>query len=122
MNIISKEFHFSAAHQLYGLAPDHPCARLHGHNYVVRIFLKGEPDPKTGFVVDFNELDVVKEFIDGYWDHRNLNDYFTINKKSENTTVENMSRFLYNTFKDVFPQLYAVEMSETPKTNCRYEP
>jgi len=29
---------------------------------------------------------------------------------------------LYDIFKPVFPQLYAVEVSETPKTSAVYEP
>jgi len=33
-----------------------------------------------------------------------------------------MSKFLYELFKPQFPLLSAVEMSETPKTRCRYEP
>src|SRR5215468_9371730 len=32
---ISKFFEFSAAHHLTGLPDDHPCSRVHGHNYVV---------------------------------------------------------------------------------------
>ena len=39
---ITKEFHFSASHQLKDLPDDHPCARMHGHNYVVVIELAGE--------------------------------------------------------------------------------
>ena len=37
MYIISKEYHFSASHQLHDLPEDHPCHRLHGHNYVVEV-------------------------------------------------------------------------------------
>lgn len=36
---IRKEFHFSASHQLTHLPPDHQCARLHGHNYIVVVEL-----------------------------------------------------------------------------------
>lgn len=36
---ITKEFHFSASHQLTGLPEDHQCARLHGHNYIVEVEL-----------------------------------------------------------------------------------
>lgn len=114
---ISKEFHFSAAHQLFGLPSDHPCSNLHGHNYVVRVFLKGEPD-EIGFVQDFRALEPMKKYIDDVLDHKFLNDIFN----PYNTTVEIMSRLLYDMFKPQFPLLIAVEMSETPKTTCRYEP
>ncbi|MFI6697695.1 6-pyruvoyl trahydropterin synthase family protein [Streptomyces sp. NPDC050509] len=51
---ISKEFHFSASHQLDGLPEDHPCGRLHGHNYVVALELSAPTDglDTTGFVRD----------------------------------------------------------------------
>ena len=46
---ITKEFHFSASHQLFGLREGHPCARLHGHNYVVVVELAAEDLGPTGF-------------------------------------------------------------------------
>lgn len=113
---ISKEFHFSSAHQLFGLPDTHPCSRLHGHNYILRVFLKG-PVNEIGFVQDYRELDDIKKYVDDILDHRNLNDIFPLH----NTTVENMSRILFDMFKDTHPLLCAIEMSETPKTNCRYE-
>lgn len=117
MIIISKEFHFSAAHQLFGLSEDHPCSRLHGHNYVIKLFLKGPVDD-IGFVQDYRDLDFIKKYIDEVLDHRNLNDVFPMH----NTTVENMTKILFDYFKKDLPLLFAIEMSETPKTNCRYEP
>lgn len=114
---IQKEFHFSAAHQLHGLSNSHPCSRLHGHNYVIRVFLSANKLDKVGFVQDYRALDAIKEFIDKRLDHRNLNDYFACN-----TTVECMSHHIFNLFRKKFPKLKAIEMSETQKTNCRYEP
>ena len=32
------------------------------------------------------------------------------------------SKYIYDKFKEQFHELSAIEMSETPKTNCRYEP
>ena len=115
--VISKEFHFSSAHQLYGLHEDHPCSRLHGHNYILKVFLRGEPN-EIGFVQDYRELDTIKSYVDNVLDHRNLNDIFP----AHNTTVENMSKILFDFFKPDYPLMIAIEMSETPKTNCRYEP
>lgn len=116
MNVISKEFHFSASHVLNGLKEGHPCGRLHGHNYIIKVYLKGEPD-EVGFVQDYNDLEPIKKWIDDNLDHKHLNDYFTFNP-----TVELMSKHIYHLFKNQFPKLYAVHMSETPKTNCHYEP
>jgi 6-pyruvoyltetrahydropterin/6-carboxytetrahydropterin synthase len=116
MNVISKEFHFSASHRLNGLCDGHPCGRLHGHNYILKIFLKGEPDD-VGFVQDYNDLSPIKEWIDDTLDHKHLNDIFEFNP-----TVEFMTRYIFKLFKKDFPKLHALSMSETPKTNCYYEP
>ena len=113
---ISKEFHFSLAHQLHGLPETHPCSRLHGHNYVLKVFLRG-PVNEIGFVQDYRELDKLKKYVDEVLDHKFLNDVFPMH----NTTVENMTKLIFDLFKKDFPLLIAVEMSETPKTNCRYE-
>ena len=117
MYTISKEFHFSSSHQLFGLHEGHKCGRNHGHNYVLTVFLKSNKLDKTGFVVDYAELGIIKKFVDDILDHRNLNDVFPLH----NTTVENVTKLIYDNFKDSIPQLCAIELSETPKTNCRYE-
>lgn len=113
--IITKEFHFSASHILIGLKGDHPCGRLHGHNYELKVELKSDKLNEVGFVQDYRELDVVKEFIDENLDHRHLNDFFPFNP-----TAENMARWLFVYFKEIIPELSAIELSETPKTNARY--
>lgn len=113
---ISKQFSFSASHILEGLRSDHPCSRLHGHNYIVTIHLKTEQLNQVGFVKDYRELDNVKRYIDDNLDHRHLNDIFSFNP-----TAENMAKYLYDLFKKDIPELYAVEVSETPKTTALYE-
>jgi 6-pyruvoyltetrahydropterin/6-carboxytetrahydropterin synthase len=115
MYTISKEFQFSASHQLLGLDKDHSCSRIHGHNYILRVFLRGELN-KDGFVQDFTDLKPVSDWIENTVEHRHLNEVFDFQ-----TSVENMSKYVYDIFKPQFPQLVAVEMSETPKTCCRYE-
>ncbi len=115
---ISKQFSFSAAHSLWGLSEDHPCTRLHGHNYVVTVHLKAEELNETGFVKDYNELKIVKQYIDEHIDHRNLNDIM----HPLNSSAENIAKMLFNIFKPMIPELFAVEVSETPKTSAIYEP
>jgi len=114
---ISKQFSFSASHQLDLLPEDHPCARLHGHNYVITVHLKSEALDEYGFVKDYKSLKPVKQFIDKTLDHRHLNDQLSLPP-----TSENIARFLYDRFKPEIPELYAVEVSETPHTSCIYEP
>ncbi len=40
MYTIAKRFTFSASHVIGGLPEEHPCARLHGHNYEVEVVLQ----------------------------------------------------------------------------------
>lgn len=114
---ISKQFAFSASHILEGLTNEHPCARLHGHNYLVTVHLKSNEVNEIGFVQDYRELSIIKEYIDNNLDHRHLNDIIPMNP-----TAENLACYLYNIFKNKIPLLYAIEVSETPKTSAIYEP
>lgn len=113
---ISKEFSFSASHILEGLEDCHPCSRLHGHNYVVTVHLKSDKLNDVGFVKDYRALDVIKSYIDEKLDHRHLNDLMPFNP-----TAELIAKFLYNEFIKIIPEIYAIEVSETPKTSAIYE-
>lgn len=112
-----KTFSFCASHQLEGLPDTHPCSRLHGHNYLIKVELSDIKLNDVGFVIDYRKLDSIKQLIDETLDHRHLNDVFVCNP-----TAENIAKELFKTFIGRFPQLSAIEVSETPKTNCRYEP
>lgn len=113
---ISKEFAFSASHQLSGLPEHHPCSRLHGHNYLVRVELEG-PVNEIGFVVDYGELRGFANWIDEWVDHKHLNDVFTINP-----TAEHLAREMLLVARKVLAPLHlrlvdiGVSVSETPKT------
>lgn len=115
MFTIRKEFHFSASHQLNGLPPEHPCSRNHGHNYVVTVELSTIKLDETGFVTDYRKLEPIKKFIDDALDHKNLNDFLDFNP-----TAENIAKYIFTLFKKQFPQLSAIEVSETPKTTARF--
>ncbi len=114
---ISKQFSFSASHILDKLPQEHPCARMHGHNYIITIHLKTETLNEFGFVKDYRDLEFVKEYIDEKLDHRHLNEIIPYHP-----TAENIARYLYDIFIEKLPELYAIEVSETPKTSAIYEP
>ncbi len=114
---ISKQFHFSAAHQLTLLPEDHPCKRLHGHNYVIEVILEREELDDRGFVVEYHELAPVKAFIEEQLHHRYLNDILPYPP-----TSENIARFLYEKFKPLFPMLTRVRVSESPRTWAEFDP
>src|SRR5262249_7885978 len=45
----------------------------HGHNYTLEVTISGTPDPKTGYVMDFGELDrIVDANCVALLDHKNL--------------------------------------------------
>ncbi len=115
---ITKEYHFSASHQLHGLADDHPCARLHGHNYIVRVELSSAELNETGFVRDYRELDDLKIYIDEKIDHRHLNEVLG----DDDTTAEKLAKHFYDWCKSRWPEVSAVSVSETPKTWAEYRP
>lgn len=114
---ISKQFSFSASHQLSMLGDDHPCARMHGHNYIITVHLQSETLDQYGFVRDYKALKIVKQFIDDVLDHRHLNDILP-----NAPTSENIAKYIFDRFKPELPELYAIEVSETPQTSCLYEP
>ncbi|WP_432026087.1 6-pyruvoyl trahydropterin synthase family protein [Streptomyces sp. 1222.5] len=116
---ITKKFEFSASHRLSGLAPDHQCARMHGHNYVIELELAADDASllPVGFVRDYGDLSAFKEWMDKQLDHRHLNDVM-----DENPTAENMAAWVYKTWVMEFPELTCVRISETPKTWAEYRP
>ncbi|MBB3187032.1 6-pyruvoyl trahydropterin synthase family protein [Microbacter margulisiae] len=116
MYIISKEFHFSASHALSRLPDDHQCRRVHGHNYVATMFFRSATLNETGFVIDYLDLDSIKQYVDAYLDHQHLNDILPFNP-----TAENLAKYLFDIFQPKFKELFKVEVSETPKTKAIYE-
>ena len=120
MYTIKKEFHFSASHQLTGLPENHPCSRVHGHNYVVIVCLESRTLNKHGFVKDYRDLDNIKQFIDEQLDHRHLNDCF-----QHQPSAEKMAATLYHLFADSYGlagTLKSVSIKETDKTIATYSP
>jgi 6-pyruvoyltetrahydropterin/6-carboxytetrahydropterin synthase len=121
MLTITKEFHFSASHVLDRLPSWHPCARMHGHNYIVVLELSAGRDELTeaGFVRDFRELDAFKKWMDDTLDHRHLNDTMG---GGVSPSAENLAVWLFETWIERLPELTAVRISETPKTWAEYRP
>ncbi len=115
MFTIAKQFDFAASHIIEGVPPDHPCGRLHGHNYRVELILKATQLNAIGFVVDYRDLKPFKEIIDHELDHRHLNDVLP-----GSTSAEAIAQYLYQRAKALWPEVAAVRVSETPKTWAEY--
>lgn len=112
---ISKEFHFSASHQLTHLPADHQCARLHGHNYIVVVELASASLNAQGFVRDYHELAPLKTYIDEVFDHRHLNDVL-----NDPSTAEALAKHFFDWCLSRWPETVAVRVSETPRTWAEY--
>lgn len=113
---IYKEFGFESAHRLPNLPPEHKCSRLHGHSFRARIHVRGEPDPTTGWVMDFAEIAGHCEPVRRELDHRLLNDIPGL----ENPTSEVLARWIWNRLAGDLAGLCLVEVSETCTSGCLY--
>jgi 6-pyruvoyltetrahydropterin/6-carboxytetrahydropterin synthase len=118
MFTIAKRFAFSASHVIGGLAADHPCGRLHGHNYEVEVSLQSTALTTSGFVRDFHELSALQDAINATVDHKHLNEVFG----HDQTTTEVICRWLYDWCKSRWPEVSAVRVAETPDSWAEYRP
>jgi len=118
MYTITKEFHFSASHQLFGLPEGHQCGRLHGHNYVVQIEMASKTLNANGFVRDYLGLAPLKSYIDDRFDHRHLNEVLG----DDMVTAERLAKHFYDWCSARWPEVAAIRVSETPKTWAEYRP
>ena len=65
---IMRRFTFCAGHRLVG--HEGKCQNLHGHNYVVEIFVTGQQQDDVGRILDFKQLkNSIKGWLDDHWDH-----------------------------------------------------
>lgn len=129
---VYRKEHFNAAHRLHN--PEWTeevndkvfgkCnnPNYHGHNYELEVRLIGEPDERTGYVMDMKELStIIKENVLDKFDHKNLNldaDEF----KNLNPTAENIVVVIYDLLRakiDVKFDLQ-VRLYETPRNFVEY--
>jgi 6-pyruvoyltetrahydropterin/6-carboxytetrahydropterin synthase len=132
--VITRKVEFSASHvcrnpllsdeenqRMFGMAAN---PHGHGHNYVVEVSLRGEPDPVTGMVLDLKELKEIlnREIVEPY-DHRFLN-YEVPPFDREIPTTENIARDIWRRLEGRFnggsKQLHAVRVYETPDLYVDY--
>src|SRR6266849_3490794 len=94
--LLTKTFHFEAAHQLPGHAGK--CARLHGHSYRLEVSLRGPlkrapGESDDGMVMDLQDLSaLLRQEVLARLDHQFLNDIL-----EERTTAENLAHWIWDT-------------------------
>ena len=113
---IYKEFSIEAAHRLPNVPEGHKCARLHGHSFMVSIYVEGPIGDKTGWIMDFGDIKKAFKPIYNQLDHHYLNDIDGL----ENPTIVNLAKWIWQQLKPNLPQLSAVKIKETCTSGCIY--
>lgn len=114
------ETHFSAAHALRGYPGD--CARLHGHNWIVRVSVRCRELDDTGIGIDFRVIKGhVKDVLQGL-DHCNMNEiepFTEVNPSSENI-ARHLYREISRRINSEAVRVSKVLVSETPGAGASY--
>ena len=114
---ISKVFICESAHRLPYVPEGHKCGRLHGHSFRIEVWVTGEIEDETGWVMDFADLGQVFQPIYQQLDHHYLNEIEGL----FNPTSENLSRWIWNNLRPSLPQLSKVIVNETCTSACMYQ-
>ncbi len=123
---LTRRYMFSASHRLHSPEMSEAENRAtygkcnnpngHGHNYTLEVTVKGEVDPRSGFVVDLKELKEIlnREVLDAL-DHRFLNKEVPEFAKQIPTT-ENIAISVWQRLQPKLrrAQLHRVRVYETP--------
>jgi len=116
MNVF-KIFSIEAARSLPNLPNDHPCKNIHGHSFKITIIVKGDVDKKSGFVIDFSDIDLSFKPIFEKIDHSYLNNINGL----ENPSSENLCRWIWSHLKPKLAGLTEIIIQETETTGCSYK-
>lgn len=133
VHVIRRE-RFSAAHRM--ARPDWSqerntevfgkCANAnwHGHNYVLWVNVKGQPDPETSYVVDMGVLSrVIKEHVIDHLDHHNL-DLDVPWLKGKVTSTETLCVAIWERLegpiKALGVELHCIRVEETENNHVEY--
>ena len=132
MPLITKEYKFCAAHrywndkwgdsQNFSVFGDD--IKNHGHNYTLRVTVKGDINPDSGFLIDLQWLnDKVKEKVVNILDHSQIDKdikYFKNRLPSTENLVVFIWDILYPHFKNQKASLHKIFLRETPTIYTEY--
>ncbi len=112
--------HFSAAHRLHGYPGD--CSRIHGHNWIVEVFVRCAALNELGIGIDFRDIrSAVKEVL-SKMDHCDLNELEAFQNK--NPTSEHIARYLHEELSRILNsddiRVSKVKVCETPGAGAFY--
>ena len=83
----------------------------HGHNNTLEVWVSGEVDPETGYLIDLKILKTIiqKEIIDRF-DHRNLN-LDCPEFEQLNPTAENIAAVIYKLMREAMDKKYELSIT-----------
>jgi 6-pyruvoyltetrahydropterin/6-carboxytetrahydropterin synthase len=130
---ITRQVHFNAAHRLHNPSKSQnwneeqygPCTNphWHGHNYVLEVTVRGQPDAETGYIIDLAELKkILHRAVVDKCDHRNLNTDVDFLRRVIPST-ENLVIAFWQEIAPLLPapaRLHAVRLYETPRNFAEY--
>jgi 6-pyruvoyltetrahydropterin/6-carboxytetrahydropterin synthase len=116
------EEEFSAAHALRGYRGK--CENLHGHNWKVEVYVRGDRLDQIGMLVDFKELKEATRRVMKLLDHQNLNELKPFDVEL-NPSSEHLAGFILHKVAEAINddriQVYKCRVWETPSTCATYE-
>ncbi len=114
---ISYRFGFDAAHYFASFPDGHLYRGMHGHSFQVEVALAGEPDPRSGFVADFGDLEGACAELRATLDHRVLNEIDGLAQPS----LENLALWLWRRLAPRFAPLASVTVRrDSSGQSCTY--
>lgn len=113
---IFKDFRFEAAHTFPNVPEGHPCKKLHGHSFRVRIFVSGQTNEESGWIIDFADIKAAFAPTLKELDHSYLNEIPGL----ENPTSENIARWIWRRLQGHLLGLSGVLVRETATSGALY--
>ena len=131
MPYITKQFKFCAAHKYWNsdwsdekneeIFEDD--VRIHGHNYLLDITIKGEASKDSGFIINISDLKkIVDKYVIAYLDHSQIEkdiEWF----QDKQPSTENLVVFIWKQINSHSPeggQLFKIKLRETPTIYTEY--
>lgn len=128
MNIFygTREYAFEMSHALFYLNDEDRTDSIgvygrdmapHGHNFKLKVTIKGSRDPKSQMIRDLSELDhIYQRDIDSRFDHR----HFDINNLAVVPTLENLTKIMWDTLYYEIKELQQIQLYEEPELFTTY--
>ena len=103
---LSQTFFFDAAHTLDRVIDGEASRRIHGHTYHAEITVTGNPDTKTGMILDLGLLKEKVEKLRLSLDHQFLDELLLLGP----ATLENLCKYIWQELRNDFVPVISVKV------------